>query len=86
MMIYRLYKLCRVLSRVISFWPVIVISAFFAFTTGPHLRVNDLYDRPAYGKCLYLGSRGIIQHSGWPAHRCPWVMIFDSSKHEGLYE
>ncbi len=83
---YRCATFSRLISQMIGYWKPLAIAAFFASSTGPHLRLNELYDRPSYGQCLYLGSRGVITHQGLSGHGCPWVVILNSDHQRKFYE
>lgn len=82
---------CRLISQMIGFWKPLALAAYCAFTTVPHIRVQDVYGSypnryQNYHHCLYLGSRGVIIHQGFAGHGCPWVVIVNSNQHRKFYE
>ena len=84
--LHRLTGLLRTFSKLARYWPVWSIIALFTFSAGPYVRVNEFYNRPAYGTCLYLGAYGVIVRSAITGHGCPWLVILNSSQDGGRYE
>ena len=78
-------SLLRWIAHILNSWKLLAVIAYFLVPIVPHLRINDLYDRPAYGSCLYLGNRGIIRHSGLNAIGCPWLMLLNPNEEEKFH-
>jgi len=53
-------QLCHTAGRLLSYWPLIVVLAFFGSPEGPHVR----WTNGNYSACIYVGSRGFVRARG----------------------
>ena len=68
----RLATICRVISFVVPYWPLIWLGLAFLSPISPHLRLTSA----DAASCAYAGGRGII----WESHSgggCPLIALID---------
>lgn len=69
----RLAKLCRVVSFVAPYWPLIWLALAFLSPVSPHLRLTAA----EASTCAYAGGRGIIWES-YSGQSCPLIALIDT--------
>lgn len=70
--------LLRGVSHLIRSWPLLALVLFFLSETVPHLRVVGSYYGYHYEpRCIYLGTRGIIEPKPAPVG-CPLLVLLNA--------
>ncbi len=80
---HALLQTMSVLSRLISFilsnWPLVLVIAFFVSPVAPYLRWEYSYQGSGsnifYTECIYLGPRGLMTPNFFGD--CPVIAILD---------
>lgn len=67
-------------GRLVNYWPVVLITAFFLSPVGPHLlwtyHYRDAFGHRTYTSCTYIGSRGLMTPRYMSG--CPVVVWLDT--------
>lgn len=72
----------RLLSRLLLWWLIPLVCAFFLSPVGPHLlwtyKYKEIYDQRVYLSCTYVGSRGFLPDRFYGD--CPFIAWLDSQE------
>lgn len=69
---------CRLISRAIQYWYVLVALFCLFSPISPHLRVPY---QLSYSDCAYIGTRG-LQSPGTNMINCPWITVINTRNGE----